>query len=67
MIGFISQLGYVISYGVSGIIADKIAKVSGISVGRGSATVIMVSGVLLTLSVVLLYWLKNVRALERVK
>lgn len=67
VIGFISQLGYVISYGVSGIIADKIAKVSGISVGRGSATVIMVSGVLLTLSAVLLYWLKNVRALERVK
>ena len=67
VIGFISQLGYVISYGVSGILADKIAKVSGMSVGRGSAAVIMCSGVLLTLSAVLLYWLKNVRALERDK
>lgn len=66
VIGFISQLGYVISYGASGVLADKIAKVSGISVGRGSGAVIMWSGALLTLSAVLLYWLKNVRALERV-
>lgn len=67
VIGFISQLGYVISYGASGILADKIAKVSGIRVGRGSAVVIMLSGALLTLSAVFLYWIKNVRALERVK
>lgn len=67
VIGFISQLGYVISYGVSGILADRIAAVSGISVGRGSAAVIMLSGVLLTLSAVLLYWIKNVRELEHGK
>ena len=67
MIGFISQLGYVISYGVSGILADRIAGVRGISVGRGSAAVIMFSGVLLTLSAVLLYWIKNVRELEQGK
>ena len=67
VIGFISQLGYVISYGVSGIFADRIAAVSGISVGRGSAAVIMLSGVLLTLSAVLLYWIKNVRELEHGK
>lgn len=67
VIGFISQLGYVISYGVSGILADRIAGVRGISVGRGSAAVIMFSGVLLTLSAVLLYWIKNVRELEQGK
>lgn len=65
VIGFISQLGYVISYGLSGIFADNIAKVYGMRVGRGSAAVIMISGVLLALSAVLLYWLKNVRALEK--
>ncbi|MGN0522749.1 MAG: MFS transporter [Eubacterium sp.] len=65
VIGFISQLGYVISYGLSGIFADNIAKVYGIRVGRGSAAVIMLSGALLTLSAVLLYFFKNVRALER--
>lgn len=65
VIGFISQLGYVISYGLSGIFADNIAKVYGIRVGRGSAAVIMLSGALLTLSAVLLYCFKNVRALER--
>ena len=67
VIGFISQLGYVVSYGVSGIFADRIAAISGISVGRGSAAVIMLSGVLLTLSAVLLYWIKNVRELEHGK
>lgn len=64
VIGFISQLGYVVSYGLSGIIADRIAVSRSISVGRGSATVIMISGILLTLSAILLYFVKNVRKLE---
>lgn len=67
VIGFVSQLGYVISYGVSGILADKIAEVNKISVGRGSAAVIMFFGVLLTVSAVLLYCIKNVRDLDKIK
>ncbi|MGN0621284.1 MAG: MFS transporter [Porcipelethomonas sp.] len=65
VIGFISQLGYVLSYGLSGVIADCIAKSGGISVGRGSGAVIMISGILLTVSAVILYLLKSVRKLER--
>ena len=65
VIGFISQLGYVASYGLSGILADNIAKTAGISVGRGSAAVIMISGVCLLLSAILLYCMKNVRGLEK--
>ena len=67
VIGFISQLGYVASYGLSGILADNIAKTAGISVGRGSAAVIMISGVCLLLSAILLYCMKNVRGLEKNK
>ena len=67
VIGFISQLGYVISYGLSGIFADRIAKSSGITVGRGSGTVIMVSGILLTLSAIILCLIKSVRGLEQNK
>ena len=39
IVGFLSQVGYVIAYGVSGICADWIAKWGGISVGRGAGMV----------------------------
>ena len=53
IIGLISQLGYVISYGFAGVIADGVSKAAGISVGRGSAMVIIVSGILLAATAVL--------------
>ena len=53
IIGLISQLGYVISYGFAGIIADGVSKAAGISVGRGSAIIIIVSGILLAATAVL--------------
>ena len=64
LIGFISQLGYAAAYAVSGEVADAISAFMGISVGRGAAWVIMVSGVLLCSSAVLLYSLKSVKSLE---
>lgn len=64
LIGFISQLGYVVAYGVSGEVADAISEFAGISVGRGAALVVMISGALLCASALLLYFLKSVRALE---
>ncbi len=65
MIGFLSQIGYVVAYGLAGLAADGIAAVSGISVGRGSAAVIMAAGALLGITAALLYPVRSVRALEK--
>ena len=46
LIGFISQLGYVVAYALSGVTADALGSVVG-SVGRGAAVVIEISGLLL--------------------
>lgn len=64
LIGFLSQIGYIVAYGAAGTIADGIAARFSISVGRGAAWVIMAAGVLLGLTALLLYSLKSVRTLE---
>ena len=64
LISFLSQLGYVAAYGGAGLIADKIAAVKHIGVGRGAAIVIMVSGVMLAILAILLLRFKSVRELE---
>ena len=64
LIGFLSQIGYVVAYGAAGAMADGIAARFQISVGRGAAWVIMVAGVLLGLTALLLYSFRSVRALE---
>lgn len=64
LIGFISQLGYIVAYAVSGAVADWLSAYTGITVGRGAAQVIMISGVLLCASALLLYFLKSVKSLE---
>ncbi len=56
---------YVFAYGLCGMISDQIAQSSGITVGRGSARVIMAAGVGLILLSGILYLSKNVRQLER--
>lgn len=65
IIGFISQMGYVVAYGFGGILADATAKHMNISVGRGAAVVVMVSGLLLAATSVVMYSLKEVRSLEK--
>ncbi len=65
MIGFLSQIGYVIAYGLFGFLADGIAKWQGIGVGRGAGWVIMISGVLLSLTALLFLSFKDVRKLEK--
>ena len=65
LIGFLSQIGYVVAYGSVGLLADKIALIRGIGIGRGAADVIMVSGLLLTIGAVALYQFKDVRDLEQ--
>lgn len=65
LIGFLSQIGYVVAYALAGILADGIADVWKISVGRGAAVVVIAAGILLLLAAVFLYTLKSVKVLEK--
>ena len=65
LIGFLSQIGYVVAYGTAGLLADKAAALWNIGVGRGAAVVIMLSGALLTVVAIMLYQFREVRNLEK--
>ena len=58
-------MGTVVAFGAAGITADKIAEVRDISVGRGAAAVIMVSGALLAVIAISILKFRSVRELER--
>ena len=64
-IGFLSQLGYVIAYAVSGLAADGLGSLSGMGVGRGAAFMIGISGVFLSLVAVTLLRFPAIRELEK--
>ena len=64
LIGFLGQIGYVVAYSFSGLLADEIGKQLEIGVGRGAAAVIMVSGALLVILALAVYPIKSVRSLE---
>ena len=64
-IGFLSQLGYVIAYAVSGLAADGLGSLSGMGVGRGAAMMIGISGVLLSLVAVTLLRFPAIKELEK--
>ncbi len=64
VIGFISQLGYIPAYALSGVLADRIGRAAGIGVGRGSARVIAAAGILLIAVSVLLLISRKIRGLE---
>ena len=64
-IGFLSQIGYVIAYAVSGLAADGLGSLSGIGVGRGAAFMIGISGVFLSLVAVTLLRFPSIRELEK--
>lgn len=66
-IGFLSQVGYVVSYALAGTLADLIGKMADIGVGRGAAWVIMVAGVFLALIAFTLRFVKSIRELEKSK
>lgn len=65
LIGFLSQIGYVVAYGLAGNLADMIGERTGIGVGRGAAVVIMASGVLLAGIALSVSRIRAVRELER--
>lgn len=64
IIGFISQLGYVAAYGLSGIAADAIGELTGSGVGKGSSIVIAWAGIFLAVSALSIMMIKSVRKLE---
>ena len=64
LIGFISQIGYVISYATSGVFADFLGDLTGRGVGRGSAMVVIISGICLIVISASVYLVKNIRRLE---
>ena len=64
MIGFISQLGYVVAYAVSGTAADALGKLTGRGVGRGSAMVVIIAGLLLAATSTLILLSGSIRKLE---
>lgn len=65
IVGFLSQIGYVIAYGCSGILADWIARMGGISVGRGAGIVMAFAGVALVIVSVSLLFMKEIKLLEK--
>ena len=64
LIGFLSQIGYVVAYGAAGVLADGIASAMHSGVGRGAAAVIVLAGALLAISAIALYRIRSVRELE---
>ncbi len=64
LIGFLSQLGYVAAYAVSGAAADALGKISGRGVGRGAALVVIVAGICLSATALLILISKSIKALE---
>lgn len=65
MIGFLSQLGYVVAYAVSGALADALGRLSGLGVGRGAAWVIIAAGTSLALIASAVLLPKSIRQLEK--
>ena len=64
-IGFISQLGYVVAYGVCGIAADAIGSISGQGVGTGAAITVIISGTALVVVALAMSGIKSIRTLEQ--
>lgn len=64
LIGFLSQIGYVVAYGIFGICADRLSVAMNTGVGRGAALVVMISGALLSITAIVLYQIRAVRVLE---
>lgn len=65
IISFVSQTGYVIAYAVSGILADKVSLITGNSIGRSSGTIISISGMMLLLTGIMIYFIRPIKELEK--
>ena len=66
-IGFLSQIGYVIAYGASGLLADFMADTLKTNVGRGAGVIIIFSGICLIVTAVTVLKIKSIQALSEEK
>ena len=64
MIGFLSQSGYVVAYGLSGVVADVVGRATGKGVGGGSAATIFAAGMCLAAIAIGLGRVARIRELE---
>lgn len=79
LIGLVSQLGFVAAYLLSGVLADhvftpllmdgglladSVGRITGTGSGRGTGLLIMIAGLLLSMTAVIVYRLKSVKRLE---
>lgn len=64
LIGSLSQLGYVVAYSVSGKIADYLGIITEKGVGRGSALLIIISGICLVVISLCITKIKRIHELE---
>lgn len=65
VIGFISQIGYVISYSISGNLADYLKTLTHLDIGRSSAIIIGFSGIFLILISIFIPNIKKIQDLEK--
>ena len=65
LIGFISQIGYVISYSISGNLADYLKTLTHLDIGRSSAIIIGFSGIFLILISTFIPNIKKIQDLEK--
>ena len=65
LIGFISQLGYVVAYALAGTAADTLGQIGERGVGRGAALVIMIAGICMAATAAAILIPKNIRKLEQ--
>ncbi|MCR5098308.1 MAG: MFS transporter [Lachnospiraceae bacterium] len=65
LIGFLSQLGYVVAYGISGVAADMLGDITGRGVGRGSAMVIQVAGICQAVIALSILFVRSIKELEK--
>ena len=64
LLGFISQLGYVAAYALSGVTADTMGMITGKGVGTGSAITVIFSGICMAVVALILSGIRRIRVLE---
>ena len=65
LIALISNLGYIVSYAISGVAADMVGSITGKGVGPGSSVTIVFSGICLVIAAFIMSGIRKIRTLEK--